>query len=274
MKLPANATDAAAFGADVDGDATIDNQLGQILASFAATGADFTAASNDMIDRGEVVLLADLQTADLVNATRVGFTFFRGASPSPAPCTDPLDSICRRHLTGSGTFTVFPGSGTATTVVGALSAGAFTTSQPGDLLLVLPIGTTAVEFHPVLGRTKVTAVAAASLQGGTVAGAIPNAEFQSAFVPAFHSTIRETVLRDCTSTMAPDCGCMADSAGKELLSVFDEDSDCSVSLAEFQTNSLTASVFAPDVDTNNDGTKDAVSFGIAFTAVSAAFPQP
>lgn len=275
IALPIDSTTSNAYGADLDGDATIDNQLGAVLAALASGAAiDFNAYAAETVARGDVLLLADLQASALDDAGNAGFTLFRGANPSPAPCLDASDLVCGRHLTGSGSFDIEVGSRTDARVIGEIDGGAFATSSPGELLVSLPIGAESVDLTLELGRVEITTVSAGSLQSGTIAGAISGAEVGSAFIPALHGMIQEIITQDCTGGAPPACGCMANSSGESLLSLFDENTDCAVPLAELEASATLASLLAPDVDTDADGTSDSLSLGIGFTAVGATFTQP
>lgn len=274
--LPTNMATAASYGVDLDGDATVDNQIGSFFASLTAAGGfDFNIDGAETIANGSVLLLADLQADDLVSASRAGFTIYRGANPSPAPCTDSNDpSTCGQHLTGAGSFEVQAGTDTDATVLGDVAGGAFTTSESGRVLVSIGIEATPVHLHLERGSVRIAAVTETTLQGGTISGAAMSADVQATLVPALQTTISLAIARDCPGGAPPTCGCMAGSEGVSWVNLFDDDDDCAVSLAEFQANTMVATYFAPDLDLDEDGTNDALSVGLGFTAVAATFTQP
>lgn len=274
--LPTDTATATAYGVDLDGDASVDNQVGDFFKSFiAAGGFDFNVYSAAAIANGDVLLLADLQADDLVNASRAGFTIYRGADPSPAPCTNPNDPLtCGQHLTGTGSFSVQSGTDTDATVLGDVAGGAFETSEPGHVLVSFAIGATPVHLRLERGRVKIAAITPTTLQGGAISGAVTSADVQGTLVPALHTVVSEVTARDCTGGAPPSCGCMASSEGIAAMNLFDDDDDCAVSLAEFQANTMVAALLAPDLDLDDDGTNDAHSVGVGFTAVAGTFTQP
>ena len=66
----------------------------------------------------------------------------------------------------------------------------------------------------------------------------------------------------------PTCGCAANWTGQTVISLFDTNHDCAVSVMEIENNSLIQALFQPDVTI--DG-QMALSVGFAVTAVGATF---
>src|SRR5687768_13252004 len=106
ITMPRDSNEAEDLGLDIDLDGDVDNQLGAIVSAFNSQGADVNDVVQGQIDRGELILLADVQATMLTDARNVGFWAWKGANPAPTPCIDEFDTVCRRHLAGDGTFTV------------------------------------------------------------------------------------------------------------------------------------------------------------------------
>jgi len=104
--VPTSNTEARMYGLDLDGDGTVNNQLGMVLATFSGMGFDIQGTTTKAIDTGSILMLGDLYALDFTNTTGSTFTMFDGANPSPAPCSSSSDTVCRHHLTGSGIFDV------------------------------------------------------------------------------------------------------------------------------------------------------------------------
>ena len=76
--------------------------------------------------------------------------------------------------------------------------------------------------------------------------------------------------------------CDPGSSGASVLGVFNTDDDCAISIEEVRQSALLMNLFAPDLDLYNgaifdpegDGTNDAVSIGVKFTAANAFFLPP
>ena len=64
---------------------------------------------------------------------------------------------------------------------------------------------------------------------------------------------------------------MADSTGASYIGLFDADDDCAISVAEVASNSVIASLLAPDVTVEGEM---ALSLGFGTSAVRAQFVAP
>src|SRR5262249_46518348 len=137
ITLPTTPQLADDVGLDLDGDGEVDNAIGNFLPALIALSGgsfDLQGAIDDSVDDGTILLLADLFTPSLTDASSATFTVAIGANPSPTPCTDPDDpTTCRQHLDGNGTFDVKPGQFGG--VDGAIADGTFTNPDPGTLTL-------------------------------------------------------------------------------------------------------------------------------------------
>ena len=119
-------------------------------------------------------------------------------------------------------------------------------------------------------RTDLSPLADSALGPGVLAGAIPQATIDEILVPAMTSGIEDDVGRDC-SGVPPDCNCATGSAGAAMLSEFDSNGDCEVTVAEVRQQPAVGAMLAPDVTI--DGVPG-LSVGVRFSAVSATFTPP
>ncbi|MCA9678520.1 MAG: hypothetical protein H6708_17245 [Kofleriaceae bacterium] len=277
VTIPLDSTSATALGMDLDGDGTVDNQLGNILSALIQAGGqslDLQGSIDTSVLQGDILLLADLQTTDLSAASAVGFSLYLGTNPNPAPCTDPNDiTTCGQHLNGDATFDVDPSQPTGARVVGTIAGGTFN-GGPGDLGLQIALSAgSPINLRLVNARARVTGITGTDLGNSIVAGAVPDENIQNDVIPAVHTTVSNVIADDCTGS-GTDCGCTADSTGLTVLGIFDDDGDCTVTLDEIRMNSLIVTLLRPDVDTDGDGTNDALSVGVGATAIGATYTQP
>jgi hypothetical protein len=268
ITVPADADQAEALGFDLDGDGTVDNQMGNILSALTqASGGDLNLqeAITQAVDRGEILVLGSLQEC----LPGLCLFTYHGSDPAPAPCTGPGDLTCRHHLDGTGLFTIDPP--TDRFVPGSQTGDTFT-GGPGQMVLELVIGEGApAEIELVQARAALTGVSENGFTGGKVGGAIPDAYVQDELIPATHVSVAATIADDCTGGGPPTCGCESGSTGETMMGIFDENEDCAVPLEEFRENSLIVTLFRPDVDTDSDDTADSLSVGVGVTAVAAEF---
>ena len=112
--VPRSNTEARNWGLDLDGNSSIDNQLGMVLATLTSMGFEIPANAERAIDRGEVVVLIDLQTSSFSNNSSAGFTLYTGTDPMPPACNGSDDLTCRHHLQGDATIGVGTSTGSIT----------------------------------------------------------------------------------------------------------------------------------------------------------------
>jgi hypothetical protein len=290
--VPSTAAEAVStYGLDIDGkendaDRGVDNALGRTFVTLSET-ADIGAAVSAGVDAGSIILLVNVRTPDLTAGGRVGVGIFLGANPTPAACESDQDEVCRKHLDGSASFELAPGTPTDTVLTGTLASGGFTMSaedEPGRVAIPFPAldGGEPVVVELVGARISIQSVSETGLASGILGGAIPADDFEQTVLPSFHQGLAAQVAADCTGT-PPDC-CTPDSGGAGILDFFDPDSDdCMVSFDEFRNNFFLSLLLNPDVDLfdadgnynpNSDGVNDALSLGLGFSAVTATFTAP
>jgi hypothetical protein len=284
--LPSSNTQAREYGLDLNGDKTVDNQLGMVLSTLAGMGFKLQDTIDTAVAEGSIILLVDFQTKDFTSTTAAGIQVFLGTNPTPAPCTgtetyDPATMMgCKHHLDGSGMFTIDPAGPTDAALGGKIVAGTFTGgSEDSTLSLQIALGgTDAIQLDLIGARAKASSISDTMIGSGTsggviVAGAVTKEDIDNKVIPAIQTQLVPTIARDCTAlTMPPACGCAADSTGKTILGLFDTTpKDCMVTVDEIKNNSLIVSLLAPDVTING---KMALSIGIKATAVKATYTVP
>jgi hypothetical protein len=269
MQVPINADEAESVGFDLDGDGTVDNQMGNVFSALtqAAGGSiQFEQETELAIDRGDILLLASLQEC----LPGLCLFTYQGSDPAPAPCADPGNpATCGQHLDGSGTFTAEP---PLDRFVPGSQVGDVFQGGPGQLVLAFSLGGggAPIELELVEARANLTGVSRTGVTAGKVGGGIPLATIQNEVIPAIHTTVSAIIAADCTGS-GPSCGCAEGSDGETMLGIFDDNIDCQVMLQELRDNPLVNTLLRPDVDIDGDDTPDVLSVGVGITAVGATF---
>jgi len=284
--VPTSNTQARDYGLDLNGDNTVDNQLGMVLSTLAGMGFDIQATIDTAVAEGSIILLADFQTKDFSNTTAAGIQVFLGENEMPAACNagemynTMTKTGCKHHLDGSGMFSIAASSPSNAALGGKIVNGTFT-GGPGDLSLQIALGgTDAIKLDLIGARAKASMISENGIgmgtSGGVVfAGAVTKDDIDNKVIPAIQTQLVPIIARDCTMLSNPPmCGCAADSTGKTILGLFDTGNvnpavhDCMVTVDEIKNNSLIVSLLAPDVTING---KMALSLGIKATAVKGAY---
>lgn len=150
IRLPTTTAEAMTTGSDLDGDGTIDNALGAIMAALTTTG-DATTHAADMVAAGAIASSLELQADDLDEDASAGV----------------------RYLGASGDA--------ATAARGELHAGAFLTTRGGTAMVHLPVFADAAPIVvPLVALDVALTPDGAGGFDGTVRGAIPLAAARTA----------------------------------------------------------------------------------------------
>jgi hypothetical protein len=269
VSVPTSTAMATEFGLDLDGNKVVDNALGMVLATLSGY-FNVQAAITGAVDAGDIVLLMELQTKDFSSSGAVGLQVHLAdtATVMPAACASTTDTVCRRHLDGSGSFAIAADSPPAAIVTGKIAGGTFN-GGPGNLSLQIALGgTDAVQLDLIGARAKATGMSADKIESITLAGALTQNDLNTKVLPAIRDQILPVIADDCTMlTMPPDCGCPMGSTGKTILGLLDTTpKDCAVTLEEIQNAPLIKSLLAPDVMI--EGTA-ALSVGVKAAGVKA-----
>jgi len=298
VTVPASTSQARDIGLDLNGDKTIDNQLGMVLGTLAGQGFKVKDTLDLAVADGDIILLLDLQTPDFASTTGAGLTIKLGDAPSVEPCTDPANptvATCGHHLDELTTFAINSNSPADTTVDGKIAGGVFQVPIKAagtiSLQIALASGTDPISLDLIGARAKATGITADGLESVILAGALSQNDLDTKVIPTIQAQLPPLVARDCdtdadgiideddpsvgTPVTANSCGCGSGSTGKTILGLFDTNpKDCQVTVMEIKTNSLIQSLLAPDVmvpDANGTPT-DALSLGLEITARAAHFP--
>jgi len=276
ISLPTNATEASQLGLDIDGKANdgVDNQLGTLLASIRslAPGLNLQMSLDEQVDTGGIILLSNIKATDLASAAGVGMWVYQGDTPTPAPCTDANDTICRKHLTGTGMFGIKANTPTDAKLAGTIMAGKFT-GGPGEITLQIALSDAgAIDLPLKKARAEIAVTANGFGAGSKIGGAITQAHIDSKVIPAIHTTVVGIVARDCPKPMGTNCNCMAGSSGLSVLGFLDGNDDCVVTVEEVKTT--VNGILTPDIDLDGDMVNDAVSLGVGVAAFKGGFTVP
>jgi hypothetical protein len=272
--VPRNNAEAREIGLDLNGDKTIDNQLGMVLGTLAGQGFEVQTTLDEAVDAGSIILLLDLQTPDFASTTGAGLSIKLGDSDTamPTPCTDPtMPATCGKHLDGTGVFTIDAGSPADAGVEGKIAGGVFT-GGPGEIKLQIALADAdPIDLSLIGARAKATGITEDGISEVILAGAITQSQLDTEVIPNIQAQLPPIIAEDCDPAAGPpECGCLANSTGDTIISLFDTSpKDCEVTVEEIKTNSLIQSLLAPDVTI--DG-QDALSLGLKVSAVGASFP--
>jgi hypothetical protein len=302
LLVPTSTAQAHEYGLDLDGNGTVDNQLGQVLSTLGGMGFDIQGTVDKAVLDGSVIFLADVQTKDFTNASNAGFQVFLGQNPMPAACNagemptcdmanPPACTGCGHHLSGTGSFTIDPNGPQDAALTGKFAGGTFT-AGPGSLTLPLTLAGANLQLSLIGARIKASGVTATQIGSGTgattmdgaiLAGALTQDDLNTQVIPAIQQALGPLIVRDCCGAgntahptcdpnASPSCYCTSNSTGATILGLFDNSpKDCMVSVDEIKNNQLIQSLLAPDVTING---KMALSLGVKMTAVGATYTQP
>lgn len=236
--LPTNNIEAHAYALDLNGDRTVDNQLGMVLGTLSSMGIDSEKATESAVASGAISLAIDLQTPSFTDARAAGLTLEPAADgPSDAP------------------------------LVGRVTNGVFTLG-PGEVSIQLAFVDPSVVITLPLEYTRVEIDAAdeTAITSGVVVGGVGPQALDTGFLPAARQGLSLIVARDCGKQTTNACGCLQGSMGAEIVDQYDvSPADCAISLSEVTNNDLTKALLAPDLVF---GGTHYISAGFAFTAVA------
>src|SRR5688572_21302426 len=136
QQQPTNNNQARELGLDLNGDQTVDNQLGMVMGTLSGQGLRVQEVLTAEVDVGDVLMLAQLDTDSLVQSVGAAqFTMYRGSMPNPPSCAGAGDTVCRKHLQGTASFQVAASSARDAPLGGAIANGVLQ-AGPGKLQLI------------------------------------------------------------------------------------------------------------------------------------------
>jgi hypothetical protein len=276
VTIPTTNDESRTYSLDLDGDGTPDNTLGQLLGTFSSMGIAIQQANDIAVLNGSMIELVDLQTSDptFTADPATGLTILTGKTPVPSPCNSgevvscPATGCtgCGHHLIPSGGS--FGVANDPPALVGTIEAGVFK-GGPDTAHIALVLFTTPIELDLIGARVAASNASAVSIGSLIIGGALSSSAVMTQLVPGIQTGTATIVARDCTDpTKPPACGCADGSEGRSLLSIYDTNQDCQVSISEVTNNSLLMSLLSPDVTI--DGVMG-LSLGFKVTAERATF---
>ena len=270
--LPVDEDDARAMAMDLDGNGTLDNQMGEAMATFG-----IQSEVDLRLQRGDAIVLMNLQATGLTDATGAGLWVGNGTDPDPAPC----GGGCGQHLEGGASFSVDSASPATSLMSGTITGGTFT-GGPGHITISLALSDGGSPMVlDLIGARVVATFGEDSVTDGVLAGAVPEEAMETDVLPAVADVLAEVIDAECSGS-PPDC-CPQGSNGDILLALVDENDNCEITASELAENSFVQQMLAPDVDLrdgtgafnpDSDDDNDAVSLAFRFSAVDAVFTAP
>jgi len=240
---------AGNVGMDLDGDGLIDNQIGRLLGELhGLLGLDLQATLDKQLAAGKAIVLYDLRARSLVDDSDVELKAFIGAD---------LDGTPANNFSGVESFAV-KGSTVGTAVLPAAIAAsklASTTPERGFVSLPFLSETTVL---PLRATRMQATVGPDGMSEGYLAGAIPVNEAVDRLAPVLAAELdRLYKLPTVSPTMVQ--------AFRVLLDI---DGDGTITDDELKaSNAFGFLLHSADIDTDGDGTPDAISIGIGFRSV-------
>jgi len=275
--VPTSESQAKELALDIDGNGTKDNALGKVISTLLSFSSDSDVQGNldQAVAEGEVILIANLAYESFESSNGL-MNLYQGDNPSNEPCAG---DVCGKHLDGSTGFDISAASPLDNQIAGALNAGVFRGSH-GKVTIPLPLGDTLTTLSVIEAATVVEA-SETSMLDGLLGGGITKDEIDNKLLPAVAELIQNQTADECTGS-APNC-CDEGSNGATIMSLFDENGDCTVTAMELQNNALLQNLLAPDLDLldesgkinpGSDGVLDSLSLGVGYSAVGARFDLP
>ena len=248
--LPTSTTKSQKYAFDLDGNGTKDNGLGSILAMVGALGGtvDLESMVNMDILAGKLLYMMEVLGSSAQNSNPAWVQIHLG---------EDSDSNPLNNFSGTAKLKVASGSPKGSFLKGKLVSQALTVG-PDQVVAPLPLSA----GSSVLTTSKLTRLSgtlgATYVNSGILGGAIPMTEIYSKVVPAMAAIINRIYTDPLT-----------DASTKSLLkSLFDTNSDGTITGKELAGNILVITMLVPDIDTDGDKVKDALSIGFGFEAVS------
>jgi hypothetical protein len=265
LRLAVTNAEAREYGRDFNRDGERDNRLGQVFATLASQGLDLTGMLGESVAEGDLLMLHSLKTPSF-SKTRDASWQVLYAEPTPAP-----------DFSGSGSFTIDESAPTSSRLPTKIKNNKVTTGA-GDISVQLDLGTGLFPVNLIAAKVFATC-AKPSCTDGRINGALTADDVDVVLIPELAQHFSIIVTRDCPGPTPSSC--MADSEGKTMQGLFDENDDLVISADEVRENALIQSLLALDLDLKKangnpgqDGEGDALSFGIGFEAVRAQLVRP
>jgi len=240
---------AGNVGMDLDGDGLVDNQIGRLLGELRdMLGLDLQATLDKQLAAGKAIVLYDLRARSLVNDSGVELRAYIGAD---------LDGMPADNFSGGESFAVKGTPVGAGVMPAAIAASRLASTTPERGFVSLPFLSETTVLPLRLTRLQAT-VGPDGLREGFLAGAIPVTEAVDRLAPVLAAELdRLYKLPTVSPTMV-----------QAFRALLDIDGDGTITDDELKaSNAFGFLLHSADIDTDDDGTPDAISFGIGFRAV-------
>jgi hypothetical protein len=238
---------ASAFALDLDGNGVPDNQFGKMLAFLQAAypGLDLQGELDRLVDEGKLLVLQELRARSLSNDPAIETSVFFGHDPDGNPGNN-----------FSGAAVLAPAGSESSSVAGHIHGGHMAT-EPGDLVIPIPLGRSFVAVKVTRGRIQAE-VDPSGMASGVVAGAVSFPDVQGRVLPVLAAELNAHFTNPSISAK-----------GKAILSqLFDLNGSGTITPDELSACPAADLLLgSADVDTDGDGKPDAISVGLGFTAV-------
>lgn len=236
------------FSLDLNGDHVVDNQIGKFLGLLKSMfGVDLQGVLNEQLTAGKAILIYEVLAESLTDTDQAEIMAYLGTDTDDNPAD---------NFSGLEVFQVEAQRWGDPVLMGSIKAGQLTT-QPGPGLVAIPFRSSSTVL--MLRRTQIKAqVSSNGMTQGILAGAVPMDQLVYHLLPVLAVEISQ-VYRwpELSSTYA------------QLIDKYlDLDDDGAITVQELKDSQIFGLMLqTADVDTDSDGTPDAISFGVAFTSV-------
>jgi hypothetical protein len=250
MTLPKNNSE---YACNIDGSGK-KNALGGIMFlinTFNLGSMSPQAALDSQLSSGSLILLMDVQAKAIDNDPSMKLQAFMGSDSDGQPSD---------NFSGSEELNIAIDSPKDLIMPGAIVASHLKT-QPGNLLAPVPFGTTTttLSLTKTVVEADLSSTPLSAMTKGTICGAIPQTDIDNKLLPIIANDVDATYKSPNTPQ-----------GTKDMMKILDTNGDGTITAKDLKENiALQAAGLKADVDTDGDKTPDAMSMGLAFTAVGA-----
>ncbi len=243
MTLPSKAGE---YALDLDGSGP-KNQFGSLLAAMKSFNLDMQPELDKALEDGAVLILMEVKGKDLTDDTNVLVQAHTG---------EDTDGDATNNFSGSAELKIAASSSKDAKLPGTIAGGKIN-AGPGSLVIPMPIGDTPL-LVPIQAARLEGEISADGMANGVLAGAISKADLDAKVLPSVVELVNGMLTNPDVTQETKDM----------VLQVLDADKNGTIDIADMQ-GGLIGQALAPDIDTDGDGTADALSIGIGFTTVTA-----
>lgn len=273
-------TTAEPCAVDLDGDGKVDNALIAVIGTLKALSFDLQRSADALVKTGELLQLVSLQTEDAFSASCAGLVLQKGKLPPMPPVLDGTDKL------------QVDAAQPAAVVTGKIAGGTLTTPLPAEqkpevvakLELALPSGFGSNLPLPLQGVHISGLSRTNGLVRGELHGTVKAEDVQARTVPAIAQALTTFIQQQPNTPGAQQLVKTFETKEKcdksPMLCCKTSPTTCQITPDEVRDNGLVQVLLQPDVQMYTDGkwapvarggSRDSVSIGLCFTAVSAEY---